>query len=100
MAARITYYAIADDLSSPEEPVGVLRRIEWDGGAQDERFGHDLAWTRSRPWCSNERCDEGGDLYKVSADEASRIVERIRRTVTGAYYRRARLPTYRDGSRG
>ncbi|TVZ03281.1 hypothetical protein EAS64_22950 [Trebonia kvetii] len=32
MAARITYYAIADDLSSPEEPVGVLRRVERDVG--------------------------------------------------------------------
>jgi len=87
MAARITYYAIADDLSSPEEPVGVLRRIERDGGAHDERFGHDLTWTRSRLRCSSERGDTDSDLYKISEDEANRIVERIRRTVTGAYRR-------------
>jgi hypothetical protein len=87
MATRITYYAIADDLSSPEEPVGVLRRIEWDGGAHDERFGHELEWTPSRLRCSSERGDGFGDLYKISVDEASRIVERIRRTVTGAYRR-------------
>ena len=84
MATRITYYAIADDLSSPEEPVGVLRRIEWDGGTRDERFGHDLEWKCGRPWCSNERGDGDSDLYKISVAEASRIVERIRRTVTGA----------------
>ena len=84
MATRITYYAIADDLSSPEEPVGVLRRIEWDGGAQEERFGHDLEWTPSQLRCSDERGGVDIDLYKISEDEANRIVERIRRTVTGA----------------
>src|SRR5947209_20362267 len=87
MATRITYFAIADDLSSPEEPVGVLRRIEWDGGGHDERFGHNLTWTRSRLRCSSERGDEDSDLYKISEDEADRIVERIRRTVTGGYGR-------------
>jgi hypothetical protein len=85
MATRITYYAIADDLRSPEEPVGVLRRVERDGGAHEERFGHDLEWTRSRPRCTNERVDWDSDLYKISEDEANRIVERIRRIVTGAY---------------
>ena len=83
MATRITYYAIADDLRSPEEPVGVLRRVERDGGAHEERFGHDLEWTPSRPGCTNERVDWDSDLYKISEDEANRIVERIRRIVTG-----------------
>ena len=87
MATRITYYAIADDLSSPEEPVGVLRRIEWDGGAREERFGDDLEWTRSQLRRSNERGFGDSDTYKISADEAQRIVERIRRIVTGAYRR-------------
>lgn len=87
MATRITYYAIADDLSSPEEPVGVLRRIEWDGGAHDERFGHELEWTRGRLRGSSEWGAGDSDLYKISEDEANRIVERIRRTVTGSYRR-------------
>jgi hypothetical protein len=84
MTTRITYYAIADDLSSPEEPIGVLRRTERDGSGHDERFGHDLEWTRSQLRCSNERGAVDSDLYKISEDEANRIVERIRRTVTGA----------------
>jgi hypothetical protein len=87
MATRITYFAIADDLSSPEEPVGVLRRTEWDGGGHDERFGHNLTWIHSRLRCSSERGDEDSDLYEISEDEADRIVERIRRTVTGGYRR-------------
>ena len=87
MTTRVTYYAIADDLSSPEEPVGVLRRTEWDGGVREERFGHDLEWTRSQLRRSTELGCGDTDMYKISVDEAHRIVERIRRIVTGAYRR-------------
>ena len=80
---RITYYAIADDLSSPEEPVGVLRRIEHDGGERDEQFGHDLAWTCRPLPGSRGRHGAGSECYRISAGEAYRIVERIRRVVTG-----------------
>jgi hypothetical protein len=89
MATQITYYAIVDDLGSPEEPVGVLRRVERDGAAEDERFGHDLEWTRSRLMCSSELGDGDSGLYEISEDEANRIVERIRRIVTGAYRQEA-----------
>ena len=83
MVARITYYAIVDDLSSREEPVGVLRRIEHEGGERDEQFGHDLEWTGSPLLYSYERGDGDNDLFEITADEAALIVERIRRTVAG-----------------
>ena len=83
MATKITYYAIVDDLSSREEPVGVLRRVEHDGGDHDEQFGHDLEWTRSPLLYSYERGDGDYEIYEVTEDEANRIVESIRRTVTG-----------------
>ena len=83
MATKITYYAIVDDLSSREEPVGVLRRVEHDDGERDEQFGHDLQWTRSPLLYSYERGDGDNELYEISEDEADRIVERIRRSVTG-----------------
>jgi hypothetical protein len=83
MATKITYYAIVDDLSSREEPVGVLRRVEHDQGEHDEQFGHDLKWTRSPLLYSYERGDGDNVLYKISEDEANQIVERIRRTVSG-----------------
>lgn len=83
MASKTTYYAIVDDLSSREEPVGVLRRVEHDLGERDEQFGADLRWTRSPLLYSYERGDGDNLLYEISEDEAERIVERIRRSATG-----------------
>lgn len=83
MTTKMTYYAIVDDLSSREEPIGVLRRVEHDDGERDEQFGHDLQWTRSPLLYSYERGDGDNELYEISEDEADRIVERIRRSVTG-----------------
>jgi len=80
---KITYYAIVNDYSSPEEPGGVLRRVEGEDGEYDEQFGRDLEWTRSAVLYSYERGNMDNKLYEISEDEANRIVERIRRTVTG-----------------
>ena len=79
MKDKITYYAIVDDFSTKEEPAGVLRRIEHDGGEHDEQFGHDLAWTRSPLLYAYERGNGDNQLVEISAAEAERIVERIRR---------------------
>ena len=43
--AEITYYAIVDDYTTGDEPIGVLRRFE-DGDRRDESFGRDLECTR------------------------------------------------------
>jgi hypothetical protein len=83
MPTKITYYAIVDDYSSREEPAGVLRRTETDQGQSDEQFGHDLEWTYSLLLYSYERGNMDNRFYEISEDEANRIVERIRRTVTG-----------------
>ncbi len=83
MATKITYYSIVDDHTSPEEPSGVLRRVEDDNGEYDEEFGRDLAWTRSWVLYSYERGNGDNQLYEIAEDEANRIVERIRRSVIG-----------------
>ena len=84
MAEHVTYYAIVDDRSSREEPAGVLRRIRHDDGQRDEAFTHDdLAWSHTSLLYAYERGDGDNQLYEISEDEANRIVERIRRTVTG-----------------
>lgn len=84
MPAKVTYYAIVDDFSSREEPAGVLRRIEHDDGEHDEAFTRDLAWQRSSSLYSYERGSGDSQFYEISAEEAERIVARIRRSVTGA----------------
>ena len=83
MPAKITYYAIVDSHTSWEEPSGVLRRVEDDNGEYDEEFGHDLDWTRSWVLYSYERGNGDNQLHEIGAEEADRIVERIRRSVTG-----------------
>ena len=83
MPRKITYYAIVDDYSSPEEPGGVLRRVEDDNAEYDEEFGHDLKWTRSWQLYSYERGNLDNQFFEITEDEADQIVARIRRTVTG-----------------
>lgn len=83
MAAKVTYYAIVDDLSSREKPAGVLRRIEHEDGEHDEAFTRSLEWKRSASLYSYERGNADAEFYEISEDEANEIVARIRRQVTG-----------------
>jgi hypothetical protein len=84
MPAKITYYAIVNELSSRERPGGVIRRIVDDGGRDDQAFTRDLKWEHTGTLYSYERGDGDNKLYEISEDEANRIVERIRRTVADA----------------
>jgi hypothetical protein len=85
MADKITYYAIVDDLSSREQPAGVLRRIYFGaGGRRDEAFSQDLVWERTAMLVSAERGDLQNDFIEITEEEANQIVARIRADVTGA----------------
>jgi hypothetical protein len=79
MMKKITYYALVDDRSSRQEPGGVLRRIESDEGQTDEAYSRDLVWRRSPLLYAAERGDLQNKFYEIDADEAERIVERIRK---------------------
>ena len=77
MADEITYYAIVDDHTSPDAPVGVLRQFK-TGDRRDESFGHDLEWRFSPIRHAVERGDLQYELIPIGEDEAERIVARIR----------------------
>ena len=77
----VTYYAIVDDLSSRDRPAGVLRR-SYRGGRRDEAFTQDLVWHRSSLLASAERGDLENEFVEITAEEASRIVNRIRQFAT------------------
>ena len=79
MPEKITYFAMVDDLSSRDEPAGVLRRIEDDEGQQDEAFTRNLEWEYSWSLYSYERGNRDVRFYEITEDEANQIVERIRR---------------------
>jgi hypothetical protein len=83
MPTKITYYAIVSEFSSRERPGGVLRRVQRDDGQEDQAFTRNLKWEFSPLLYSYERGNLDNEFFEISEDEASRIVERIRRTVTG-----------------
>ncbi len=85
MPDKVTYYAIVDDLSSREQPAGVLRRIYFEaGGRRDEAFSQHLVWERTVLLVSAERGDLQNEFIEITEDEANQLVERIRAKVTGA----------------
>jgi hypothetical protein len=83
MLARTTYYAMVDDYTSREEPAGVLRRVEGDNAEYDEAFTRNLAWERSWSLYSYERGNMDVKFFEITEDEANRIVDRIRHSVSG-----------------
>ena len=83
MAEAIMYYAIVNEFSSREEPFGVIRRVKHDGGQRDEVFSGDFTWKLTPLLYSSERGDLTNDMVPISADEAERIVSRIRATFGG-----------------
>lgn len=85
MPDKVTYYAIVDDLSSREQPAGVLRRIYFEaGGRHDEAFSRNLIWERTVLLASAERGDLDNEFIEITEEEANQIVARIRAEVTGS----------------
>jgi len=78
MAEQITYYAILDEDSSRDRPIGVFRRVKSDEGQIDEAFSRNLAWEFSPLLYSAERGDTMYDFVPIGEEEAERIVARIR----------------------
>ena len=52
-------------------------------GRTTSSSGSDLEWTYSPLLYSYERGNMDNELYEITEDEANRIVERIRRSVSG-----------------
>jgi hypothetical protein len=78
MNEAITYYAIVNEFSSREKPFGVVRRVKHAAGQRDEVFSRDLTWKNTALLYSAERGDLTNDMIPISADEADRLVDRIR----------------------
>jgi hypothetical protein len=78
MAEQITYYAILNEDSSLDRPVGVFRRVKSDEGQIDEVFSRNSAWEFSPLLYSAERGDTMYDFVPIGADEAAEIVAWIR----------------------
>jgi hypothetical protein len=84
MSEKISYYAIVDEFSSREQPAGVLRRVQKDGGTRDEVFSGELKWVFSPLKYSAERGDLANEFVPISEAEATRIVDRIKELTASA----------------
>jgi hypothetical protein len=78
MTANTTYYAILDEDSSLDRPVGVFRRVKSEKGQIDEVFSRNLVWEFSPLLYSAERGDTMYDFVEITEGEANEIVARIR----------------------
>ena len=78
MTATSTYYAILDESSTVDRPVGVLRRIKRENGQIDEVFSRNLKWEFSPLLYSAEHGDTMFDFSEITEEEANRVVARIR----------------------
>jgi hypothetical protein len=78
MTDQTTYYAICDEGSTPDRPVGVFRRVKSGSGQVDEVFSRHLKWEFSPLLYSSERGDTMYDFVPITEDEADQIIARIR----------------------
>jgi hypothetical protein len=78
MTASTTYYAILNEDSTPDQPVGVFRRVKTEKGQIDEAFSRNLKWEFSPLLYSAERGDTMYDFAEITEEEANRVIDRIR----------------------
>ena len=80
MPDKITYYAvIGGERTIPDNPHGLVRRLETDGnGFTDEGLRKDFSWASAPVIVEWERGDSRNELVEVSHEQASKIIEYFR----------------------
>ena len=78
MTSKITFYAILGNGATIDRPAGLLRRLEYDVGWEDEGLQRDMSWRRSSILVEHENGSTEEDLVEVSHEQASKIVTYLR----------------------
>jgi hypothetical protein len=78
MSNKITFYAILADGATLDRPTGLVRRLEYDNGFEDEVLRKDLSWRRTPIIVEWKRSSYDNELVEVSHEQASRIVQYFR----------------------
>ncbi len=78
MTNKITFYAIIGRGATVDQPLGLLRRLTYDNGWEDEALRKDLSWHRTPIIVEWERDDYGNELVGVSHEQAGKIVQYFR----------------------
>ena len=79
MSNKITYYAIVSGGATVDRPQGLLRRLEHDNGPEDEALFRDMGWRWTSLIVEHENGSTDEDLVQVSHEQASKIVEYLRK---------------------
>jgi hypothetical protein len=78
MPEKITYYAMYLGGCTDQEPTGLVRRREQDGAQADEGIRRDMTWSHTPLIAGWERGDTTIELVEINADDAERVIERLR----------------------
>jgi hypothetical protein len=78
MTNKITFFAIVGRGATVDRPLGLVRRLQYDNGWEDEVLRRDFSWRRSPLIVEWERGSYDKELVEVSHEQASRIVQYLR----------------------
>ena len=83
MTNKITFYAILGEDATVNRPAGLLRRLEYDNGWEDEGLRRDMSWHRTSLLIEHEHGSTDEEFVQVSHEQASKIVEYLREKFAG-----------------
>lgn len=83
MGNKITFYAIVGRGATTDRPHGLVRRLQFDNGWEDEALSRDMSWRWTPIIVEWEHDSFGDELVQVSHEQASRIVEYLRDKFAG-----------------
>ncbi len=78
MTDKITFYAIVDRDATIDRPLGLVRRLQYDNGFEDEVLRKDMSWRRTPIIVEWKRSSYDDELVEVSHEQASKIVQYFR----------------------
>jgi hypothetical protein len=78
MSNKITFYAIVGGSATVDNPLGLVRRLEYDNGFDDEGLAKDMSWSHTPIIVEWKRSNYDNELVEVSHEQASRIVQYLR----------------------
>jgi hypothetical protein len=78
MPNEITYFAIIAEDRTVDNPFGLVRRLEHDGGLADEGLRRDFGWEFTPVIVEWEHGSFDDELVEVSHEQAEKIIQYFR----------------------
>lgn len=78
MSNKITFYAILGPGATLDRPLGLIRRLEYDNGWEDEGLRKDMSWKATPLLVEHEHGNAEGVFIEVSHEQARKIVRYLR----------------------